>query len=151
MKTTYYVASTLDGFIAEPDGGVNFLSLAGGEPDLEPYEAFVGTVDSMLMVRRTYDQILGFGTWPYGDRRCSVMMHRDIDPRSERVAAINGTRRGVFDRINDTGATHLWLVGGADLASQFLLAGLVDLIAVSVLPVVIGEGVSLFSGLTDAR
>ncbi len=49
MKTTYYVGATLDGFIAEADGGVGFLSLDGLEPDLGPYEEFFGTVDSMLM------------------------------------------------------------------------------------------------------
>lgn len=131
-------------------GGVGFLSLVAGEPDPAPYEAFVGTVDALLMGRRTYDQILGFGPWPYGDRRCWIVTHREIDPRPEPVAAISGAAGSVADRIRKAGASHLWLVGGADLASQFLLAGLLDFIIVTVLPIVLGVGVPLFSGVSDA-
>jgi len=150
LRTTYYVASTLDGYIAEPDGGVDFLSLIGGEPDPESYEVFVGSVDALLMGRRTYDQILGFGAWPYGDRPCWVVSHRGIDPRPEPIVATPGTPRQVYDQIRQTGANHLWLVGGADLASQFLSAGLLDSLIVSVVPVVLGSGIALFAGLAGA-
>ncbi len=149
MKTTYYVGSTLDGFIAEADGGVKFLSLDGLEPDLGPYEEFFGTVDSTLMGRRTYDQILGFGDWPYGEKPCWVMTHGDIDPTATSISATRGTPGKVHSAIKNTGATHLWLVGGADLASQFLSAGLIDSVVVTVLPVVLGNGIPLFSGLAE--
>jgi len=149
MKTTYYVGSTLDGFIAEADGGVGFLSMDGLEPDLGPYEEFFGTVDSMLMGRRTFDQILGFGAWPYGEKPCWVMTHGEIDPMVKSISTASGTPGEVHAAIKNTGASHLWLVGGADLASQFLLAGLIDSVVVTILPIVLGNGIPLFSGLKE--
>jgi len=149
MEITYYVASSLDGFIAEPDGGIDFLSLVGGEPDPEPYEQFFSGVDALLMGRRTYDQVLGFGEWPYGDRPCWVMTHRALNNGSDHVVAIDGTPSDVYQQIAEQRCQHLWLVGGADLASQFLQQGLIDRIVVSVMPVVLGSGIPLFSRLVN--
>lgn len=147
MKTTYYVASSLDGFIAEPDGGVNFLSLVGGEPEPEPYEQFFAGVDALLMGRRTYDQVLGFGEWPYGDRPCWVLTHRELSAGSEHVVAISGTPQQVHEQIAAQPSQHLWLIGGANLAAQFLHQGLIDQIVVSLIPIVLGQGIPLFSNL----
>jgi dihydrofolate reductase len=145
MKTTYYVASSLDGFIAEPDGSVNFLDAVGGEPDVAAYAAFFAGVDALLMGRRTYDQVLSKGDWPYGDRPCWVMTHRDLSAGPENVMAIAGTSKQVHAHIAAEQHQHLWLVGGADLAAQFLHQGLIDQVVVSLIPMVLGQGIALFS------
>ncbi|MEM9216524.1 MAG: dihydrofolate reductase family protein [Cyanobacteria bacterium P01_F01_bin.150] len=149
MKTTYYVASSLDGFIAESDGAVDFLDIIGAEPNTDAYDQFFAGVDALLMGRRTYDQVLGFGEWPYGDRPCWVMTHRELDPNSATVGAIAGTPQQVHGQIAARSYQHLWLVGGANLAAQFLHQGLIDQIVVSLLPIVLGQGIPLFSNLPD--
>ncbi|MEM6839771.1 MAG: dihydrofolate reductase family protein [Cyanobacteria bacterium P01_C01_bin.120] len=147
MKTTYYVASSLDGFIAEPDGAVDFLDAVGGEPDVAAYEAFFAGVNALLMGRRTYDQVLGFGEWPYGDRPCWVMTHRELGDGLGNVAAIAGSLQQVQAQIRAQQHQHLWLIGGADLAAQFLHQGLIDQVIVSLIPTALGRGISLFSSL----
>lgn len=146
MQITYYVASTLDGFIAKPDGSVDFLSLINGEP--EPYQEFVAGIDALLMGRRTYEQILSFGEWPYGNRRCWVMTHHAL-PSHDTAISIGGSPGNVYDQIRASGVSHLWLVGGGNLAAQFLHHGLIDSVIVSVLPILLGEGIALFSDLTN--
>ena len=148
MKTTYYVASSLDGFIAEPDGSVAFLDEIGGEPDVAAYEAFFAGVDALLMGRRTYDQVLGFGEWPYGDRPCWVMTHRELSEGPETVVAIAGSPQQVHAQIAAQQYQHLWLIGGADLAAQFLHHGLIDQVVVSLIPMALGQGISLFANLS---
>lgn len=147
MKTTYYVASSLDGFIAEPDGAVDFLDAIGGEPDAAAYEQFFAEVDALLMGRRTYDQVLGFGEWPYGDRPCWVMTHRELGDGVGNVAAIAGAPQQVHAHIAAQPHQHLWLIGGADLAAQFLHHGLIDQVVVSLIPIALGQGIPLFSNL----
>ena len=148
MKTTYYVAASLDGFIAEPEGAVDFLD-AIGELDATAYEQFFAGVDALLMGRRTYDQVLGFGEWPYGDRPCWVMTHRELDAGPDRAMAIAGTPQQVHQHIAAHPCQHLWLVGGADLATQFLQERLIDQVVVSVVPIVLGQGIPLFSNLQN--
>ena len=147
MKTTYYVAASLDGFIAEPDGGVDFLDVIGEEPNAAAYEQFFAGVDALLMGRRTYDQVLSFGEWPYSDRPCWIMTHRELSTDSAPVVAIAGTPQQVHKQIAAHACQHLWLIGGADLATQFLSQGLIDQLVVSLIPIVLGQGIPLFSNL----
>ena len=149
MKTTYYVASTVDGFIAEADGGVDYLSELG-ESDASSYEAFITTVDGLLMGRSTYDQVLGFGEWHYGERPCWIATNRDLDQVAGNSSAIQGDPSSMVARIESAGTKHLWLVGGGKLATQFLRANLIDRLIVSIIPVALGTGIRLFEGL-DAK
>jgi dihydrofolate reductase len=104
-------------------------------------------VDALLMGRRTYDQVLGFGEWPYGDRPCWVLTHRELSAGPEHVVAIAGTPQQVQEQIAAQSCQHLWLVDGANLAAQFLHQGLIDQIVVSLIPIVLGQGIPLFSNL----
>ncbi|MCP4766382.1 MAG: dihydrofolate reductase [Gammaproteobacteria bacterium] len=149
MRTTYYVASTVDGFIAEADGSVDYLSELG-EPDPNPYEKFISSVDGLLMGRSTYDQVLGFGQWPYSELACWIATNRELDQVAGNTLAIQGDPKAMVSRIEDAGTKHLWLVGGGKLATQFLRAKLIDRLIVSIIPVALGAGIHLFEGL-DAK
>ena len=143
-KITYFVAASLDGFIADAEGGVNWLP--DGEPDDHRYDDFYANVQALAMGRRTYDQVLGFGEWPYPGKPAYVFTHSPPPDGPEGVRFFQGSAEQ-FAR--DVAAQHsgaVWLVGGADLADQFRQAGLIDAYLVFVIPVILGRGVSMFGG-----
>ena len=143
-KIVYFVAASLDGFIADADGGVDWLP--DGEPDDRRYGDFYAGVQLLAMGRRTYDQVLGFGEWPYPGKTVYVFTHAPPPDGPEGVRFFRGSAE---DFARDVAARHygtVWLVGGADLADQFRLAGLIDEYLVFVIPTILGEGVPLFGG-----
>ncbi len=149
MKTTYYVAATIDGFIADRFGGIGFLAAVGGEPDAGPYEDFLRTVDGLVMGRRTYDQIVSFGDWPYADIPTWVMSHRP--DAIENGIIRNCSLATLYSEIESSGIQHLWLVGGGNVAFQFLESNLIDRLVLSLLPIAIGGGIPLFSGVGSTK
>lgn len=154
MRVTYFVASSLDGFIAGPNERLDWL-LTDDDYDFAP---FFADVDALVMGRGTYDIIHGFGQWPYGDTPSYVFTHRETGG-DRPVQHVTGDITAFLDRMVGEGVEALWLVGGGDLAAQFLSAGLLDAVVVSVHPVVLGSGTPLFGGavpvtplrLDDAR
>lgn len=141
---TLYAAVSLDGALADADGGVDWL-----EPFEGPeggYEAFLESVDCLVMGSRTYEQVLSFGPWPYGDRPAYVLTSRDL-PLATGDVHLVGSAREAVDHIEG----HAWLVGGAAAAGAFLRAGLVDELRLTVVPVLLGDGVALFREAGGAR
>jgi dihydrofolate reductase len=147
-EVVYYVATSLDGYIAAADGGVDWLDAVehGGED--YGYASFFSSVDLMLMGRRTYDQARGFGPWPYGEVPCRIFTSRALEDPPPGVEA---TPLGPQEALRgiDTPWNRAWLVGGARLAASFRAAGLIDEYIVSIIPSVLGSGVPLFEGPGD--
>ena len=143
-RLVYFVAASVDGFIADSSGGVDWLPEA--ESDDYRYAEFYAGVEALVMGRRTYDQVLSFGDWPYSGKPAYVFTKSP--PRNElpQVRFVEGSAvdfyRGMAERHSGT----VWLVGGADLADQFRQAGLIDDYRVFVIPIVLGQGVPLFGG-----
>ena len=143
-RIVYYVAASLDGFIADSAGRVDWL------PDAESgdcgYAAFYAGVEALVMGRRTYDQVLSFGKWPYPGKPTYVFTH---SPPHDCPPNVQFVLRSAVDFWQDIAARHsgtVWLVGGADLADQFRQSGLIDEYQVFVIPTILGQGVPLFSG-----
>src|SRR5262249_28747581 len=78
VKASVFVGTSVDGFIARPDGGLDFLPPGGGED--HGYEAFMATVDALLIGRKTYETVLGFEAWPYGSKPVFVLSTRALAP-----------------------------------------------------------------------
>lgn len=139
----FYVATSLDGFIATPDGGVDWLT-PFDDQDFG-YAAFFENVGLLVMGRATYEQTLSFGPWPYGHKRCHVLSRRPLyDIPSDGVSRWD---RDVPDlvrhaRAHDDGDT--WVVGGAALFTLFLRHGAVDQIDLFVMPLWLGQGLRLW-------
>ena len=154
MRVTYLVAASLDGFIAGPQERLDWL-LTDDDYNFAP---FFAAVDALAMGRGTYDIIHGFGQWPYGETPSYVFTHRPTDG-DRPVEQVSGDVKAFYDRMVGDGVASLWLVGGGDVAAQFLVAGLLDEVVVSVHPVVLGGGTPLFGAsvpvtalrLDDAR
>ena len=144
-----YIATSIDGRIADENGGVGWLDNFG-TGDMN-YEEFYGGIESIVMGRATYDQCLTFGEWPYAGKHCVVLTSRPLENPPPGVIAMSGNAREVHDEIMRTNPGAIWLLGGAEVNKQFLAEGLIDVVEIYVAPVVLGKGPSLFgdSPLTD--
>jgi dihydrofolate reductase len=148
-KVKLYIAASLDGFIADADGGVGWLSEASSGSEAGEdygYEAFYDSIGSLVMGRRTYEQVLGFGEWPYSGKPAYVFS-RDAPegehPNAE-FAPVDPAR--FVPRLLEESGEDIWLVGGAGLIASFREESLIDEYVLSVMPVVLGGGVPLFEG-----
>ena len=146
-RTQYYVAATIDGFIADPDEGLGWLtSIEGGAEDT--YKQFIGTVGALAMGAATYEWMLrNVRGWPYQDQPTWVFTHRELAPfEGADVRFVEGPPADHIDDLRTAaGERNVWMVGGGELASQFAEAGLLDDLILTVAPFVLGQGISLFA------
>lgn len=144
-EISYYVAASLDGYIATPDGGVAWLSeFEDGDEDYG-YADFVVSLDAVLMGRRTYEQVLPFGPWPYAGKPCWVFSHAELTPAAAEVTITTAQPQEVAAELAAHGLRRAWLVGGAELAASFRAAGLISEYYVAVIPIILGAGIPLFA------
>lgn len=142
-----FVGTSVDGFIARPNGEFDFLPADGGEP--HGYAEFMATVDALVMGRKTFETVLTLGCWPYGRKRVVVLSSRPVDLSAARegiVEQLSGSPAEIVSKLASTGAHHLYVDGGFTIQS-FLRAGLVERLVITRVPVLIGEGIPLFSTL----
>src|SRR3954470_14510762 len=155
-RVTIHMAASLDGFIARKDGSVDWLETAdefAGGDTLDPgfVEAFLGTIDCYVMGARTYETALrfeakGFG-WAYGAKPTFVLTHRELPRTRNTVDLYSGDlARLVNDRLRPA-FRSIWFVGGGVVAAECVRLGLADEIRYSMMPVLIGDGISFFEKL----
>jgi dihydrofolate reductase len=143
-----YIATSVDGFIAYPDGNIDWLLTDEDYGYLKFYES----VDTLLMGRRTYDQILGFGPWPYGEKETYVFTASP--PAKAPSGAIHFVSTDAVEfvqKVRQNALGAIWLVGGADLATTFQQAGLITEMIISVHPRLLGQGIALFHSMFIER
>ena len=139
MPTTLYIATTLDGYIADPDGCVSFLDGFGA--DDHGYDAFFASVDVLVMGRQTYRFVQKHGNWPYGNKPCLVATRTQLDASIGQPIPVSGNPHEI---LGVHASKNVWLVGGGQLVSQFHEADMIDTYRIFVVPVTIGEGIPLF-------
>ncbi|EMI56844.1 dihydrofolate reductase family protein [Rhodopirellula sallentina] len=155
-KCSVFIATSLDGFIARSDGSLDWLDQANAMvPEGEDcgYQAFMGSVDVLVMGRKTYEKVRTFGEWPYGDQRVVVLSRKDISFPEEMPACVSHSSESpetLHKRLSDEGAEKLYIDGGATIC-RFLNAGLIDEMIITVIPVVIGSGIPLFGLAVEDR
>ena len=140
----YQVAASMDGYIADADGGVDWLP--DSETDDYGYEAFYAGVVALVMGRRTYDQALGFGVWHFAGKSVYVFTGHPPDDNPHGVQFVQGDLAGFVKDVASQHEGMVWLMGGANLAEQFRRAGLIDEYMIHVIPTILGRGVPLFGG-----
>lgn len=143
-EVVLYIASSLDGYIATADGGVEWLSAVELEGEDYGYQAFFDSIDALVMGSRTYEQILGFGEWPYGNKPCWVLSRRALDPVVPSVQITAETVDGLLATLGSQGLKRIWLVGGSALIEAFERAGRINEYIISVVPQLLGDGLPLF-------
>lgn len=156
-QITLYMACSIDGFIATEDGGVGWLEpfneeaqpnddssgQAADPPADGGYEAFFASVDALVMGSRTYEQILGFGGWPYDEKPTYVLTQRELPAANEHVRLLDERPKQLAFRLRQR-HEHVWLVGGGQVAGSFLEAEGIDEFRLSFVPIVLGAGIRLF-------
>jgi dihydrofolate reductase len=149
MKITYYAASSLDGYIAKEDGDVSWLEELNISMEDTGYDEFYSTVDALVMGRKTYEMVVSFGPWPYGDKPVWVCSSKSIDA-IEGCNLQNGkTPLDAYNEAQGQGVNHLWLVGGGKLAASFLEEKLLTHLSISQMPIILGGGIRLFGDLKN--
>ena len=152
MTVSVFMGISVDGFIARPNGALDFLPAGGGEP--HGYNEFIATVDALVIGRKTFETVLAFPEWPYGDKRVVVLSSRPIDFSAVRggvVEQMAGTPAEIVAKLAASGVQHIYVDGGITV-QRFLRAGLVQRLTITRVPVLIGEGIPLFGSLpSDVR
>lgn len=150
MTASVFVGVSLDGFIARPDGSLDWL-MGQGDAGEYGYNEFIAGIDAIVMGRKTFEQVLAFDKWYYGDKRVVVLSSRSVDlPRARArggvVEEMAGPPAEIVARLAASGARHLYVDGGITI-QEFLRAGLIQRLIISRLPVLIGQGIPLFGAL----
>lgn len=152
MTASVFVGASVDGFIARADGGLDWLPAGGGEP--HGYDEFMAGMDAIVIGHNTFEIVLGFDPWPYGDKRVVVLSSRPLDlsvVRGGRVEQRAGDPATIIAELAADGAPNLYIDGGITI-QRFLRAGVIERLIVTRVPVLIGEGIPLFGSLdSDVR
>ena len=144
MMISVFVGTSLDGFIARPNGDFDFLPPGGGEP--HGYDEFIASVDAIVMGRNTFETVLKLGPWPYHLKRVVVLSSRPLDLSvvgGGPVEQMAGPPSQIVAKLAATGARHVYVDGGITI-QRFLRAGLIQRIIITRVPVLIGAGIPLF-------
>ena len=152
IKCSVYIAASVDGFIARADGDVEWLDrpeYAAPAAGDYGYEAFISSVDALVMGRHSFEKVLSFPEWPYGEMTVVVLSSTELavpDAIQDRIVVERGAPREVLARLADRGYTHLYVDGGVTI-QRFLQAGLIDEMTVTQIPVLLGDGIPLFGSI----
>jgi dihydrofolate reductase len=152
MKATVYIATSIDGFIAREDGGIDWLP-GEEEADVEGedygYEEFIRSVDAIVMGRNPYELTSSFGSWPYGEKPVVVLSSRRVeipDAIAGTVESMSASPGEVVRRLAERGFGHLYVDGGNTI-QRFLGEGLIQRLIITRIPVLLGTGIPLFGPL----
>ena len=140
-----YLGISLDGFIARPDGGLDWLESAGVSGEDYGYDAFFAGVDTLLVGRETHAVVCGFAEWPWAGKRVAVLTHRPLAP-AHGESAHAGPLRPVLDALGAAGARSVYVDGGS-VVRQALAEGCLDTLTLTVVPRLLGAGRPLFGGV----
>ena len=150
MKASVYIATSVDGFIAREDGNIDWLPSgedAAGED--YGYQDFMDSVDALVIGRNTYELVLSFGKWPYGEKPVVVLSSKNIaipDNLPNSVSTLSGTPSEIVEQLSEKGYQHLYIDGGKTIQG-FLRKGLIQTLIITKIPILIGSGIPLFGEL----
>ena len=147
MTVSVFVGTSVDGFIARRNDDLDFLPPGGGEP--HGYDEFMASVDALVIGRKTFEKVMTFAAWPYGDKRVVVLSSRPVDLSAVvggDVEQMAGSPAEIVAQLAASGAHHLYIDGGVTI-QRFLRAGLIQRLIITRVPVLIGEGIPLFGSL----
>lgn len=146
-KLKLYIAQSIDGYIADKNGGIDFLTACPNPNNLDyGYKEFTNTIDTVIMGRKTYETILGFNIpWPYADcQNYIVTSNPQYNIATENTELISDKLIEKIKSLKQEDGKDIWLVGGGVLVSELLNHNLIDEMIIYTMPIIIGEGLPLF-------
>lgn len=147
-KVILYISQSLDGFIADKNGGVDWIS--GNDKNYESdygYDDFISNVDTVILGYNTYRQIiteLSPDSWIYDNLQTCVLTSKQIDD-TENIKFINSTITDLLNNLKQKSGKNIWICGGADIVNQCVKDDLIDEYQITTVPVILGDGIRLFS------
>jgi dihydrofolate reductase len=153
------MVSSLDGFIAKKDNSIGWFETAdryekGVSVTPEEAAAFLKTIDCYVMGSRTYELALELSKtygWAYGDVPTVVLTRRNLPVDRSNIQFYAGDLHQLVHEVLQPNYHHVWLAGGAELATDFIRLNLADEIRLSILPVLLGGGVPFFNGINQEK
>ena len=140
-----YVAASIDGYIATPDGSVDWLEYPNPERSDFGFADFVEGIDAIVLGRNTFEKVLSFDAWPY--HKPVYVVSRTLSAVPEhltgRVQIIDGDPQSIVDLLAECGHVDLYIDGGR-LIQSFLEDDLIDRMIITRIPIVLGQGIPLF-------
>jgi dihydrofolate reductase len=143
-RCSAHIAASMDGFIARADGGLDWLDAVQRPGEDYGFAAFFASVEALLLGRNTWEVARRFEPWPYGEKRCVVLTNRPAEGTHGELFHA-GDPAPLLARLHAEGVKRAYVDGGVTVA-RFLAAGLIDDITVSLIPVLLGDGIRLFPG-----
>lgn len=144
MKLSVFCGVSVDGFLARPDHGLDFLDAGGQEP--HGFEEFYASVDVVVIGRKTFEVVQGFGGWFYGQKPVVVLSSRPIDlsvVNNGVVEQMEGEPAEITEQLRARGFKHSYIDGGLTI-QRFLASGSINHLIITRVPVLIGSGIPLF-------
>jgi dihydrofolate reductase len=144
-KVVLYIAMSLDGYIATKENSIDFLSMVEQQGEDYGYAEFVKTVDTVIIGRKTYDKVLAMGfEYPHADKDVYIVT------RTERPAIGNfkfytGDLAQLVNNLKAQSGKNIYCDGGAEIANELMKNNLIDELIVSIIPVLLGDGIKLFN------
>lgn len=153
-KVILYIAVSLDGYIADSQKSVHWIK---GQDDsaemLDTYTPFFASVDTVIMGKRTYDQIvteLSPERWPYPEAETYVFTHeRMVDTGN--IKFVSGDLCGLVNDLRQGAGKNIWICGGANVVNQLLRANLIDVFHIATIPTILGSGIKLFGEIENIQ
>jgi dihydrofolate reductase len=150
QKIILYIATSEDGFIADKNGGVDWLpaltdeNVKADEGDEFGYKALMNETSIIVMGSRSYEQILGFGEWAWADKMTYVFTSQPLITTRKDINFVSEEVKNFMDKIRKQKTDkNIWLLGGAKLIKSFVQENLIDECIITVSPVKLGEGIAL--------
>jgi dihydrofolate reductase len=142
-KVISYVATSLDGYIAKLDGDISFLSIVEKEGEDYGYADFIKTIDTIIVGRKTYDKILSIG-FQYPNDKNVYVITRNERPDHERLKFYSGSLKKLVSELKHKQGRNIYCDGGSEVINQLLINNLIDELIISLIPVILGDGIPLF-------
>ena len=143
-KVILYIATSLDGYIAQPNDDLSFLSIVEQEGQDYGYADFMKTVDAVIVGRKTYDKVISMGfDFPYADKDAYIIT-RTARTNTGPVKFYTKDLKSLIYKLKSESGKNIFCDGGAEIVNELLKDDLIDEFIISVVPILVGNGTKLF-------
>ena len=149
MTLYVYIAQSLDGFIADKNGGLDWLNEIPNPDNSDfGFAEFMSSIDAVVMGRNTFEKVHSFGMWPYAKPVYIISSTLNELPKEYfgKAEILNLKPHQIIEKLNKEGFNNLYIDGGA-LIQSFLSEDLIEELIITSIPVLLGDGISLFGKL----
>lgn len=151
-KIILYAATSIDGYIADKNGNVDWLPDPNTDKDDVDHKGFLNSIQSIFMGRRSYEQILTFGKWAWPEKTTYVFTSKKLPANGSNIFFVHEPPEIFMQKFRtEKSNQNVWLLGGAELNKSFCDLNLIDECIITVVPVTLGDGIPLSISLNDFK